>query len=123
MFCKQCGANIPHGAVVCARCSTRVDSSQLANSKKTVDDKGGCLWMILGFIFSSSVFIPLLMFFVWKNERPLRAKSVLIGFLLGIIAVLVLLIILGIILGIGFSLGWFDDAVSAVGLSVRRLIR
>jgi len=120
MFCKQCGANIPHGAVVCARCATKVDMSQLTtNGKKPVEDKGGCLWMILGFLFGVTLFIPLLMFFAWKNERPLRAKSVLIGYLLSIIVGLTLLVITCIILGIGLWQGWFEDSVSAIGLVLR----
>jgi len=48
-----------------------------------LNDSGSFGWAVLGF------FIPLaglILFFVWKNDRPKSAKMALIGFLVSIAA-------------------------------------
>ena len=90
MFCNQCGGKLTPNAIICPKCGASTSAKKPA-ATNNVNDKGGCLWMILGYLLG---FISLILFFVWRGERPLRAKSMLIGFLVQIILDLVVAIVL-----------------------------
>lgn len=65
--------------------------------EKVVKKESNFLWGILGF------FVPivgLILFFVWKKDKPKRAKAAIIGFVIYIIFAIVLSIIAGIIVAI-----------------------
>ena len=57
-----------------------------------VIDTGGFAWGFFGFIFSAFLF-PLLLFFSWQKQTPLRARAMLIGYLLGVIVCIILCVI------------------------------
>ncbi len=84
-ICTQCCTKVELAANFCPSCGR-----SLAIEKKPKEDKKSVGWGILGF------FIPLLgfiLYLVWKNESPLKAKSVgigaLISFCLGIVCSIV----------------------------------
>ncbi|MCL2369851.1 MAG: hypothetical protein FWC80_01285 [Firmicutes bacterium] len=110
MFCKQCGAAVPQNAVVCAKCASPapVSSTPQTNQVSNSADKGGCLWVFLGWLLSGS-FISLILFFVMRSETPNRAKSILIGYLIGLISGLIMTIGVIVFIVIGISQGWIDD--------------
>ena len=67
-YCSHCGKEIVEDAVVCVHCGCAIEGV-----KKKDEDKKSPLWFLLGF------FIPivgLILYCVWKDEYPLRAKSV-----------------------------------------------
>ena len=75
-YCTQCGAKAEISANFCPKCGR-----SLAIEKKPKEDKKSVGWGILGF------FIPLvgfILYLVWRNEKPLRAKSVGIGTLVAV---------------------------------------
>ena len=77
MYCPNCGEQIDDKAVVCPKCGVPV------NGKRTDPEDAP----IIGFAILS-FFIPvvgLILFLVWKNSCPLRARSAGKGALIGAI--------------------------------------
>ena len=64
--------------------------------KKTVSntDSGNFGWGILGFFFP---IVGLILFLIWKDEKPLTSKAAGMGALIGFISSIVLLVITTII--------------------------
>lgn len=86
MYCKNCGEQIDDKAVICPSCGVAQTQLKVAQS-----DNGGFLWGLLGF------FIPivgLILYIVWKNERPKTAKAVGIGALVSVGAWIIMYILL-----------------------------
>ncbi|MDY4788669.1 MAG: zinc-ribbon domain-containing protein [Bacilli bacterium] len=79
MYCKNCGHELNDGDKFCPNCQAPVDgNSPLATS----NDSGSIGWGILGF------FIPLaglILFLVWKDEKPRTAKVAGKGALFGVV--------------------------------------
>jgi drug/metabolite transporter (DMT)-like permease len=78
-YCSNCGSQLNEGADVCLNCGKSVNSRQTIN---IVNDSGGFGYGCLGF------FIPLvglILYLVWKNEKPNTAKAAGIGALIGFI--------------------------------------
>jgi len=119
MFCSNCGGQHVPNAVVCPKCgaSAGVQQQQYqpfqnnavnqSNQQNQVnsDDVGGCLWVFLGWLMSSfaTFILPLVLFFVWKDEYPKRAHATLMGMILSfvtgiIITVVTLVIVFAILL-------------------------
>ena len=94
MYCPNCGEQIDDKAVVCPKCGVPV--------KNTVapDDAPSTGFAVLGFFFP---IIGLILYIVWKSERPLCAKSAGKGALIGFIV------------GIVFSIISYIIAIAAVG--------
>lgn len=92
MYCKNCGQEIDDKAVICPKCGV-----QVAECKTSTDsDSSSFGYALLGF------FIPivgLILFLIWKDEYPLRAKSTGKGALVSVIVSVVLGIISGVIIG------------------------
>ncbi len=86
MYCKNCGETIDDQAVVCPKCGV----AQTA----PVVDKGGFGWGLLGFCIP---IVGLILFLIWKDEKPLTAKAAGIGALVSVIVGVVFYIILAII--------------------------
>lgn len=77
MYCQNCGAEIAKEAYVCPKCGVRTNNA----GSTTAEDKPNTGLNIL------SLFIPLvgiILYFVWKNETPVRAKGVIKFALIGI---------------------------------------
>ena len=82
MYCKTCGEVINDEAVICPKCGC-----ETGKKSHTEKDGEGIGFFILGFLFP---LIGLILYLVWKNEYPLRAKSVGKGALISVITVAVL---------------------------------
>ena len=65
MFCKNCGSEIDDKAYVCPHCGVKVQD-------EVVEDSGSKIgWGILSFIIP---LVGLILYLVWKTERPATAK-------------------------------------------------
>ncbi len=92
MFCKNCGAEISDEAYVCPKCGVKTNG----NKKVEADDAPSTGFAVLGF------FLPLIGFIlwlIWKETSPLKAKSCGKGALIGIIVNVVISLIYGIAMG------------------------
>lgn len=96
-YCRYCGKEVYDDAVICVNCGR--DISEKAVQK----DTGNVGWAFLGF------FVPivgLILYLIWKDERPKDAKRAGIGALISVavgIAVSILYLIFFFILIAGFS--------------------
>ena len=84
MFCKNCGKEIPDNSITCTNCGAPTGNAE---------DTSNVGWALLGF------FVPvagIVLYFVWKNQKPKTAKKCITGFFvnLGISIILVILSIL-----------------------------
>lgn len=103
MYCSHCGKPIPEGADYCLNCGCAVNGS--APNK---DDSSSFGFALLGFLFP---LIGLILYLVYEDKRPKRAKSVGKGALVGVITG----IVVGILLAVAtffFSASIFDAAIS-----------
>ena len=91
MFCKNCGEQIDDKAFVCPKCGVAT-----GNTTSNAVDASSVGFSILGFFLP---LIGLIMWLVWKDSMPLRAKSCGKGALIGVIVEVVLGVISGIIMG------------------------
>lgn len=93
MYCPNCGRPIPDGATYCNRCGAVFDDYSRRsrdNAPAYNDDSGSFGWAVLGF------FIPLvglILYLVWKNEKPKSAKRAGQGALVCVILNLIILAI------------------------------
>ena len=99
MFCKNCGKEIDDKAFVCPNCGVKVESASVA-SVADADSGSKAGWGILSFLIP---LVGLILFLMWKNERPQTAKVCGICALVSFIASIVIGIIYGVIVGILIS--------------------
>lgn len=81
MFCKNCGEQISEHAEICVHCGVRAKGP-------TVDDKPN--WAVNLLTLCCIPLVGLILYFVWKNEKPKAAKSALTFFFINIGATLLL---------------------------------
>ncbi len=81
-YCRNCGKEIDDNAVICTNCGATVQEN-LKQVNTTEKDVGGFGWGILGFFFP---IVGLILFLVWKDQKPITAKSAGIGALVGFIS-------------------------------------
>ena len=77
MYCHNCGTEIAKEAYACPKCGVRTNNTQ----KTTAEDIPNTGLNVL------SLFVPLvgiILYFVWKNETPVKAKAVIKFALIGI---------------------------------------
>lgn len=93
-YCKRCGAPISDQAMVCPSCG----ESQY--SVPPVQDNGGIGWGLLGCCIP---IVGLVLFLVWRDQKPRTAKAAGIGALVavGLWAAWYILAIVG---GIGLAI-------------------
>ena len=77
-FCKNCGSELESNQDVCLKCGKAVATTQ---SGGAVVDNGGFLWGLLGFCVPV---VGLILFLIWKDEKPLTAKAAGIGALISV---------------------------------------
>lgn len=99
-YCTNCGNEINSEAVFCPHCGVQI-KSMTKSSSDSAYDSGGLGWGILGF------FIPLaglILYVIWKDEKPKSAKSAGIGALIYVIFGLVvgLIYIIFLVSAFGF---------------------
>lgn len=78
-YCSKCGKELVDEAVVCPGCGCAQ-----GNMLKRQDDARNSGWALVGFCIP---IVGLILYLVWKDDMPLRAKSVGKGALISVIAV------------------------------------
>ena len=99
MFCRNCGKEIDDKAYVCPHCGVLTNQ---AAAKPVVNDSGSAGWGVLGFFFP---IVGLILFLIWKDERPKTAKAAGIGALVSAIIYAVLIVIYIILIIIAVAVG------------------
>lgn len=91
-YCSKCGKEIFDEAVICPYCGCSVSSSEK-------NDASSFGWAFLGFLIP---IVGLILYLVWKDKTPLKAKSAGKGALIGFIVSFIVYFIYFV--GIGFLL-------------------
>ena len=97
MFCKNCGKEIDDRAAICPNCGVPTDEKAFSHNAVKENDAPSAGFAVLCF------FIPILgliLYLVWKDEYPLKAKSCGKGALIGVIVEFVLGFVMGIIMAL-----------------------
>lgn len=111
-FCKMCGQEMADDAVVCNYCGAPKEASQEATQEASQEasqatsqeipqptvqttapqenDEGGFLWGLLGCCIP---IVGLVLFLVWKDNKPKTAKALGIGALVSVIATVLFYVI------------------------------
>lgn len=102
MYCKNCGRPVDDTSSYCNNCGARIDNKPNTNAS---EDSLSLGFAIFGF------FIPivgLILFLIYEEKKPKRAKSAVKGALIGFITEIVLAIIL-VILSVVFATSLFNN--------------
>ena len=102
MYCKNCGRPVDDTSSYCNNCGARIDNKPNADAS---EDSLSLGFAIFGF------FIPivgLILFLIYEEKKPKRAKSAVKGALIGFITEIVLAIIL-VILFVVFATSIFNN--------------
>lgn len=91
-FCSHCGKELADAAVVCPACGCAQSGYDTSKSK----DSSNAGYGVLGFCIP---IVGLILWLIWKDEYPLRAKSTGTGALIGGILMVVFWIIYFFIVG------------------------
>lgn len=111
MYCKNCGAEIVEGASFCFNCGSPVEFDVVNKSEEEPDvvynleeepkDSLNTIFTLLGFLMP---LIGLILFIVYENKNPQRAKSAgkgaLIGFITGVVLAILIPLIIFVISGL-----------------------
>lgn len=89
-YCSKCGKELMDEAVVCPGCGCAQENKAVSN------DASSFGWAVLGFFFP---IVGLILYLVWKDNTPLKAKSAGKGALVSVIVSVVLWIIYAVIIG------------------------
>ena len=85
MYCKKCGDQVTEEDKFCPSCGTEVTiEQQVSNSSNQFqgnDDAPNFGFALLGFFVP---FVGIILYFIWKNEFPLKARSCIRGALVTI---------------------------------------
>jgi len=87
-YCSHCGAVILKAAEICPKCGCRVASVQNVAVQNAYyeQDSPSFGFAVLGFLIP---LLGLILYIMWKNETPLKAKScgkgALLGFILNVV--------------------------------------
>ncbi len=107
MYCKKCGQQIDEKYVYCPYCGVNISvGSYAANDTPNVG------FAIIGFIIP---IVGLILYLIYENKQPKKAKSAGKGALIGFITKAVVLILLVALFVVGVSL---DDTNVDVGTSI-----
>lgn len=85
MFCKNCGNQLEPNTTFCSKCGFQQNNQmpQNGNVQQTnVVDNGGLGWGLLGCCIPV---VGLILFLVWKDQKPKTAKAAGIGALVWVI--------------------------------------
>ena len=99
-YCSKCGKEIMDEAIVCPGCGC----SQRAGNGVTTQDSSSFGWALLGFCVPV---VGLILYLIWKDNTPLKAKSAGKGALVSVILSVVFYIIYAIIIGAAIGTGMF----------------
>lgn len=97
MYCSNCGKEIDPNAVVCPHCGVPTK-----NANNEVDN-GGFLWGVLGCCVP---IVGLILFLVWKDNKPKTSKAAGIGALVGVGIIILFYVLI-------FALGMFGASLDS----------
>ena len=89
MYCKNCGRPVDEGSLYCNNCGTKLDCNQNIS-----EDSSSFAFALLGFLIP---LVGLILFLIYEDKKPKRAKSALIGFITSIVLLIALALIANII--------------------------
>lgn len=92
-FCSKCGKEIMDEAVICPECGC---SQEAPKPVQSAADSSSFGWALLGFCIP---LVGLILYLVWKDSTPLKAKSAGKGALVSVIVSVVIYIIYAVIIG------------------------
>jgi uncharacterized membrane protein YvbJ len=98
-YCLYCGNEMDDNQDVCLKCGRSVRQTNNVTNHYS-NDTGSAGYGILGFFFP---IVGLILFLVWKDDKPRSAKSAGIGALVGVISGVVLYIVMWVIFILAFS--------------------
>jgi len=78
-YCKNCGKEVSEFAANCPECGS-AQTKQNQNRNVSVVDNGGFGWGLLGFCIP---LVGLILWIIWKDEKPNTAKSLITGAAIG----------------------------------------
>lgn len=91
MYCNNCGEKIDDKAVICPKCGVPVKNINLTNDAPSAGFAVLCFFIPL---------LGLILYLIWKDEYPLKAKSCGKGALISVIVSVVLTLFYAIIIAI-----------------------
>lgn len=92
-YCSKCGKELMEEAVVCPGCGCAQENQTV----QAQNDSSSFGWALLGFCIP---LVGLILYLVWKDNTPLKAKSAGKGALVSVILSVVVYIIYAIIIGV-----------------------
>ena len=99
-YCHKCGKELVDEAVVCPACGCAQGAPQMV-----AQDSSSLGYACLGFCFP---IIGLILFLVWKDSTPLRAKSAgkgaLISVIISVVAYIIYFLFIAVMLGSTYSM-------------------
>lgn len=134
MYCRNCGAPLADNAVVCARCGATVTppapppgaQQPYQPPYQQQEDRPSAGFNALAFFFP---IVGLILYLVWKNQKPRCAHAIGKWALIGFVANIVLTII-GIVLSVLFysvaapsyyDFGSYNDIVYGMSMAIHML--
>lgn len=98
-YCRNCGKEMPDNAKVCPSCGQVSQSAPTYQG--SVSDDGGFLWGLLGFCVPIA---GLVIYLIWKDERPNNANAAGTGALVSVVLGVVFYIFAFVLAGIAGGL-------------------
>ena len=97
-YCTHCGSDLKPTQDVCLNCGKMNAPQQRVSSQ---NDTGGFGWGLLGFCFP---LVGLILYLVWKTERPLTAKACGLGALISVVISFGTYILYGLVIALSYAL-------------------
>lgn len=102
-YCQHCRGEIHRDAEVCIHCGRTIQYRHHNSTLSSIKDEGGFLWGLLGFLVPVA---GLVIYLIWKDERPNNAKAAGLGALVNVgigVAIFIIYIIffIGLIIATG----------------------
>ena len=90
-YCKNCGTEVDSNAYVCVKCGCLINDTPAKSEKSDIPS---ALWGILGYMVPVA---GLILWILWKTDRPQDAKAAGLGALINtILSVVLVALYLGI---------------------------
>ena len=85
VYCSRCGKPVSSDAVICIHCGCSISGKPIKSSSGS--DGDSVAWGFIGFFLSMFVtpIVGLILWLVWRDDKPERAKGVGIGTLVSFI--------------------------------------
>ena len=107
MFCKNCGSQIDDNAVACPHCGVATDNFYMNRGiAPSYNDAPSGGFAVLCFFFPV---IGLILYIIWHDTMPLRARSCGKGAITGVIVEVVLVILMVVLAVVMVSCVGFDN--------------